>query len=386
MNVENMIPPGKTQSAGSSPKRIAQESGSSSPARGLVRAFACFLLMSISLSGLFATECASAATWPVSTSPLSASVSFHQTYSAGDQCYVHSGIDIPASAGMQISSPLAGTVRYTGSVPSGDSRTGGSGSDKTMNAVSIEVDDGRTITLMPLSNIFVSEGQRVSEGSCVGVLAAAGDVSSAATHVHMGYKQGRAYLDPMQLYGLVGLPTAARASEAQAIEAPELFAPSAASAGSSPAETASAGQSQVAQEASGLSTSYVPGTIETGEYAWNPRPQERASLGSVLDGALGPVLQACQAQLEALAEALGSLSKATGIPLSVLVSALCLLSAVATIALAFVLAHLAAPRIQEMWSFQKQRLSTRAGGDSMHKLFPASGEAFMSRSRIARGR
>lgn len=386
MNIENMVPPGRKQGSGAIARRIAQESGSSSPARALIAALACLLLLPISLSGSFVTECADAATWPVSTSSLSASVSFRQTYSAGDQCYVHSGIDIPASAGMQISSPLAGTVRYTGSVPSGDSRTGDSGSDKTMNAVSIEVDEGCVITLMPLSSIFVSEGQHVSEGACVGVLAAAGDVSSATTHVHMGYKKGRAYLDPMQLFASATSSAATSASEAQPTEALEHAASPVASTTSSPVEAEGALQPQAAEGASVLAESYVPGIIETGEYAWTPRSQERVSLGSVLDDALGPVLRACRAQFEALGEALGSLSKATGVPLSVLVSGLCILAAVATIALVLVIAHLAAPRIREIWSFQRQRLSARAGGDSMHKLFPASGDAFMSRSRIARGR
>ena len=45
--------------------------------------------------------------------------------------------------------------RFTGAVPSGDSRTGGTSSDKTMNAVSIELSDGRTVTLMPLSLIHI---------------------------------------------------------------------------------------------------------------------------------------------------------------------------------------------------------------------------------------
>lgn len=71
----------------------------------------------------------------------------------------------PASAGLQIISPLAGTVRFTGAVPSGDSRTGGMSSDKTMNAVSIELSDGRTVTLMPFASIGVREGQTVAEGA-----------------------------------------------------------------------------------------------------------------------------------------------------------------------------------------------------------------------------
>lgn len=69
---------------------------------------------------------------------------------------------------MQISSPLAGTVRFTGTVPSGDSRIGGSSSARTMKAVSIELADGRAISLMPFASIAVREGQSVIEGQALG--------------------------------------------------------------------------------------------------------------------------------------------------------------------------------------------------------------------------
>lgn len=93
-------------------------SGSSSPARVIPRGFVCVLPL-LSICVVFMVQPAVAATWPVSTSGLSATLAFHQSYTAGIESYVHSGIDIPASAGMQISSPLAGTVRFTGTVPSG---------------------------------------------------------------------------------------------------------------------------------------------------------------------------------------------------------------------------------------------------------------------------
>lgn len=161
-----------------------------------------------------------AATWPMSTSALSATLAFHQSYSAGSNSYVHSGIDIPASAGLQIILPLAGTVRFTGAVPSGDSRTGGTSSDKTMNAVSIELSDGRTVTLMPFASIDVREGQTVAEGAPLGTLAASGDVSTSATHLHMGYKQGSRYLDPMLLFGMAGDAPGGAAAAQSAAEVP----------------------------------------------------------------------------------------------------------------------------------------------------------------------
>ena len=175
-------------------------SGSSSPARVIPRGFVCVLPL-LSICVVFMVQPAVAATWPVSTSGLSATLAFHQSYTAGIESYVHSGIDIPASAGMQISSPLAGTVRFTGTVPSGDSRIGGSSSARTMKAVSIELANGRVISLMPFASIAVREGQSVIEGQALGTLAAGGDVSTSATHLHMGYKQGSSYLDPMSLFG-----------------------------------------------------------------------------------------------------------------------------------------------------------------------------------------
>lgn len=67
-----------------------------------------------------------------------------------------------------------------------------------MKAVSIELADGRAISLMPFASIAVREGQSVIEGQALGTLAAGGDVSTSATHLHMGYKQGPSYLDPMR--------------------------------------------------------------------------------------------------------------------------------------------------------------------------------------------
>ena len=121
-----------------------------------------------------------AATWPLSASACSVDLGFQQTYTAGAKSYVHSGIDASASAGLQIVSPLAGTVRFTGTVPSGDSRLGQAGqSGKTMRAVSIQIADGRTVTLMPFDTISVKKGQQVAEGEALGTLAASGDVLCA---------------------------------------------------------------------------------------------------------------------------------------------------------------------------------------------------------------
>ena len=57
-------------------------SGSSSPARVIPRGFVCVLPL-LSICVVFMVQPAVAATWPVSTSGLSATLAFHQSYTAG---------------------------------------------------------------------------------------------------------------------------------------------------------------------------------------------------------------------------------------------------------------------------------------------------------------
>lgn len=369
--------------------------GSSSSSLARVRQFLSICaLPAFSLCVALMVQPAHAATWPLPTSELSATLSFHQSYTAGIESYVHSGIDIPASAGMQISSPLAGTVRFTGAVPSGDSRTGGTSSGKTMIAVSIELADGHVITLMPFATVSVHEGQVVDEGTSLGTLAASGDVSTATTHLHMGYKQGSSYLDPMQLFD-AALTAPAGAASKQAAELPATIVGSPMSSmapettypgvvGENPAlqerfDAASA--SQGAPETSIESFD----SIETGPYKLT-RHEAQASVVNPVAGAFGWLVDACIGQLAALGESLADLSHGTGIPLPALtVFAYALPLGIAAV-MCFACARRLGPRVRNALLSQKGRLSLVVGGDSMHKLFPASGAAFMSRSRIAQRR
>ena len=159
-----------------------------------------------------------AATWPLSASACSVDLGFQQTYTAGAKSYVHSGIDVPASAGLQIFTPLAGTVRFTGTVPSGDSRLGEQESaGATMRAVSVQIADGRTVTLMPFATVSVKAGQHVREGQVLGTLAGSGDASSTQVHLHMGLKKDGTYYDPLSLFGAASaVPTVAEKSESRA--------------------------------------------------------------------------------------------------------------------------------------------------------------------------
>lgn len=369
-------------------------SSSSSLAHVRLRVLIC-TLTALSLCPTFMAQPALAATWPVSTSELSATLAFHQSYTAGIDSYVHSGIDIPASAGMQISSPLAGTVRFTGTVPSGDSRTGGTSFAKTMSAVSIELANDRVITLMPFASIDVREGQVVAEGASLGTLAAEGDVSTPATHLHMGYKQGSSYLDPMLLFGTVsnashdaGASDTAGALTASvgpfAATAPE-WALHVADSGSSTA--AEAGPDAVgAAEDVPAADSESFGAIETGSYELSSgKVQGQSPVVPVAD-VLSQLGGACAGQLTGFLGALSELSNMTGISFPALIVGTCALAPCALLALALFCVRRFVSQRRDTLKTQGTRLSLAFGGGSMHKLFPASGAAFMSRSRIAQRR
>ena len=369
-------------------------SSSSSLAHVRLRVLIC-TLTALSLCPAFMVRPALAATWPVSTSELSATLAFHQSYTAGIDSYVHSGIDIPASAGMQISSPLAGTVRFTGTVPSGDSRTGGTSSAKTMSAVSIELAGGRVITLMPFASIAVCEGQAVAEGMSLGTLAAEGDVSTSATHLHMGYKQGSSYLDPMLLFGTVsnashdaGASDTAGALTASvgpsAATAPE-WALRVADSGSSTAAEAGPDAVSAAEDVLAADSESF-GAIETGSYKLSSgKVQGQSPVVPVAD-VLSQLGGACAGQLTGFLGALSELSNMTGLSLPALIVGTCALAPCALLALALFCVRRFVSQRRDTLKTQGTRLSLALGGGSIHKLFPASGAAFMSRSRIAQRR
>lgn len=376
---------------------VAQTRGSSSSSLARVRlARIVYALPLFSLCVAFMAQPALAATWPLPTSGLSATLAFHQSYTAGIESYVHSGIDIPASAGMQISSPLAGTVRFTGTVPSGDSRTGGTSSARTMQAVSIGLGDGRVITLMPFASVDVCEGQAVTEGSRLGTLAASGDVSTPSTHLHMGYKQGSTYLDPMTLFGAVSsasLDTAASGAQAgipaASAEVPAAVAPAeAAPVAVGEPDIAAQGQPNAASAAESVPAASPEGfgAIETGSYELSQREAPDQSLASFVTDAFGQLGAACAGQFAGLLEVLSELSSMTGVSLPALVVGACALAPCALLALVLLCVRRFVSQRRDILKTQKARLSSSFGGGSMQKLFPASGAAFMSRSRIAQRR
>ena len=152
-------------------------------------------LFSILLLCLLAPQEAEAL-WPVPGSGCVA-LGYEQTYvGATGAARVHHGVDCAAPAGAEVVSPAGGRVSFIGSVPAGEEP-----GSPTMIAVSVALGDGRTLTLMPFASVCVEEGQEVAAGLPLGTLAATGDASSAAPHLHVGLKDASRYYDPLALLG-----------------------------------------------------------------------------------------------------------------------------------------------------------------------------------------
>ncbi|MGI6032289.1 MAG: M23 family metallopeptidase [Coriobacteriales bacterium] len=372
----------------------------------LARALGYALLVSALILFALPVWHAQAATWPVPSSELLSSLGFHSTYMAGNEkSYVHSGLDIPASAGMQISSPVAGTACYVGDVPSGDSRVGMSGGadGETMCAVSVEMADGRRVTLMPVAEVYVQQGQHVAEGEALGTLAASGDASSAATHLHMGLKKGRTYYDPMTLFGVAGVGSAAPSNtssdsssnqreENETASETEQDASVAQGEGVSIGEASPAAQSLADDLVSDVrSSSSAPesqgelGKISSGAVSWEPQEQSQGTPLRDVFG-LGNLVSACKSQLADLAQGLETVSQSSGIPITALCLCVLVLLAAVSAVVAYAFRSLVVPHVATLWKQAKNVLLPNNGGVSMSKLFPASGSAFFARSRLARRR
>jgi murein DD-endopeptidase MepM/ murein hydrolase activator NlpD len=175
---------------------------------GMVLALLCFVTPAYALSG-------------------STLLGFLDYYVAPDgaQCQ-HRGIDIALPVGAEIGAPISGRVRFAGRVPGPH---GGS-----VIAVSVETDSG-IVSMLPLSDVAVVAGEHIEKGMTVGRLAAEGDPSSEATHLHLGFKRGSVYVDPSFL-----LEAAAASSPQQPAPEPAPIAGAAPSPVTSPVTPATA--------------------------------------------------------------------------------------------------------------------------------------------------
>jgi len=123
---------------------------------------------------------------------------FEEPYVHEGRSMNHSGVDIRTDAGSAVACLRRGSVVFAGSIPAGPGQS--------TNAVTIEDDRGGRWSYLPLESVSVGEGLPVAEGEMLGVLSATGDKSSKAAHLHLGYRQGGEYVDPLSVLGLV-LPT-----------------------------------------------------------------------------------------------------------------------------------------------------------------------------------
>lgn len=346
--------------------------------------FAC-LLLHADISTF--TSSAYASTWPAGSSQGSVCLAFGEAYAFDNSTYTHRGVDMPANAGDAVRAPLDGVVTFVGRVPSGDSIAGDAGQEETMTAVSIKLGDGKTVTLMPLGSTSAKKGQKVAEGEAVGTLAATGDRSSRAPHLHMGLKEGRRYCDPMSLFGEAAMQTTLDA-EASAVALPKAGASHSQARGLAPDAAGAVRELEQEQVESSLSSVDAEPSFRTISSAAaetgfeGSAASERARLPFSLDA----VEAACSEQLSGLLAGYVELGEKTHLPANLLLFASVLLSVlVATAVVAGVITlirrNAAHEKVRKNSSLYKGREDA-----SIYGLFPAPGTSFITRGRLAQRR
>lgn len=167
---------------------------------------------------------ASAFGWSLPVSGGTPTLGFGVAYPGG----THRGVDLEAAAGAEVVAPTGGTVTFAGRVPA----DGGG----TCGAVTVELADGHRVSLLPLEGVCVAAGDSIAAGDVLGSLAASGDDSSGAPHLHVGLRSGELYLDPAPLLPCGGASAADPAPESAPVTVPD--PPAATSAGAAPAAPA----------------------------------------------------------------------------------------------------------------------------------------------------
>jgi len=234
---------------------------------------------------------------PLASGGTGVELGFGATYAAADGTVsTHRGIDLAGEEGAEVVAPLAGEVTFVGRVP-------GAGGG-TVLAATIRTAQG-SVTLLPLDRATVVRGAAVGEGEQVATLAASGDGSSSATHLHMGLRTGSLYLDPTSL---LTAPVAARPeSEVQPVTTGEpavgTVGVTAGGAVLAPGVTVGAGGTASAQVGAG-SAAAIPGasgapvTVGAGTSvagAYSAATAGEVAPGVTLAGSGGPVAEGLQA-------------------------------------------------------------------------------------------
>lgn len=130
--------------------------------------------------------------WPVKGK---VTVGYLQKYSNVEdgKKYTHHGIDVQVPTGSQVTAAGDGKVSFAGFTPAG----GGT--------VSIIHPNGYKTTYLQLAQISVSEGEEVTKGKAIAIVAASGDKSLTEPHLHFGVKEVATdkYVDPESLLPLI---------------------------------------------------------------------------------------------------------------------------------------------------------------------------------------
>ena len=168
---------------------------------------------------VLAASAAHAAGWSAPVDGCTVMLAFGDRYGG----VTHRGVDLAAPPGAEVRTPALGTVTFAGWVPA----DGGG----TCGAVTVDIGGGLRVSLLPLGAVFVTAGNALEAGEVVGLLAASGDDSSAAPHLHLGLRQGDTYIDPgPYLPGVPGVtapepaPVSAPIESAPALPAPAVTA------------------------------------------------------------------------------------------------------------------------------------------------------------------
>src|SRR6266550_2251363 len=176
------------------------------------------------LTALLLVPSASAWTWPAGGPVLRGfSFSASNPYAAGQ----HRGIDVAGDSGASVPAPAGGTISFAGTVPSGG------------ETVTIETQDGYSVTLLHLGSIGVKRNAAVSEGDVVGSIGPGGDAEFSEPYVHLGIRvtaNRQGYVDPLSLLPPRGaapivppVPSTTAAPNPIAVPAPPLDAAASAS-------------------------------------------------------------------------------------------------------------------------------------------------------------
>jgi len=133
---------------------------------------------------------AGAVCWPL-RGPATELVGYGESYASADGRWLrHSGIDLEAGVGDDVTACVAARVAFAGRVPSAAG---------SRLAITLELPDSRRLTVSPLESICVSTGDAVEVGQVLGRLAGTGDLSCAVPHLHVSLREAGEYVNPAVL-------------------------------------------------------------------------------------------------------------------------------------------------------------------------------------------